>query len=375
MHEIGVGIIGSGFVAEIHVEAFRHVPNARIVAVASPTEGKAADFARRHGIPHAFTDYRRMLELADVHVVDLALPNDFHCQATEAAASAGKHVICEKPLATTLLEADRMIAACRNAGVHLMYAEELCFTPKYVRAKKLVDEGALGELFLLKQSEKHDGPHAPWFWDVSRSGGGVTLDMGCHAIEFFRWLLNKRPITSVYAQMGTYLHRDKTEGDDNSVVLVEIEGGCVGMAEESWAKPGGMDDRAEIYGTKGVTYADLLHGNALETYSQVGYGYAVEKAGATTGWSFTMFEEVWNYGFPQEMQHFIDCVQHGRQPIETGEDGRATLEAIYAAYESARTGQKVMLPFTPPSWATMPIHCWKPWLSPECPAELRKPSR
>jgi hypothetical protein len=75
------------------------------------------------------------------------------------------------------------------------------------------------------------------------------------------------------------------------------------------------------------------------------------------------------------MQHFIDCVQHGRQPIETGEDGRATLEAIYAAYESARTGQKVMLPFTPPSWATMPIHCWKPWLSPECPAELRKPSR
>jgi myo-inositol 2-dehydrogenase/D-chiro-inositol 1-dehydrogenase len=375
MQEIGVGIIGSGFVAEIHVEAFRRVPNARIVAVASPTQGKAADFARRHGIPDAFTDYRQMLELAEVHVVDLALPNDFHCQATELAAAAGKHVICEKPLATTLLEADRMIAACRNAGVHLMYAEELCFTPKYVRAKKLVDEGALGDLFLLKQSEKHDGPHAPWFWDVSRSGGGVTLDMGCHAIEFFRWLLDKRAITSVYAQMGTYLHRDRTEGDDNSVVLLEFEGGCVGMAEESWAKPGGMDDRAEIYGTKGVTYADLLHGNALETYSQVGYGYAVEKAGATTGWSFTMFEEVWNYGFPQEMQHFIDCVHHDRQPIETGEDGRATLEAIYAAYESARTGQKVTLPYTPPSWATMPIHCWKPWLSPECPTELRKPLR
>jgi myo-inositol 2-dehydrogenase/D-chiro-inositol 1-dehydrogenase len=371
MHEIGVGIIGTGFVAEIHVEAFRHVPNARIVAVASPTDGKAATFADRHGIPNAFTDYRRLLELPDVHVVDLALPNDFHCEATELAAAAGKHVICEKPLCTTLAEADRMIAACRTAGVHLMYAEELCFTPKYVRAKRLVDEGALGDLYLIKQSEKHDGPHAPWFWDVSRSGGGVTLDMGCHAIEFFRWLLDKRPITSVYAQMGTYLHAAKTEGDDNSVVLVEFEGGCVGMAEESWAKSGGMDDRAEIYGTKGVTYADLLHGNALETYSQVGYGYAVEKAGATTGWSFTMFEEVWNYGFPQEMQHFIDCVQHGRQPLVTGEDGKATLEAIYAAYESARTGRKVELPFTPPEWATMPIHCWKPWLSPNCPDDLR----
>lgn len=372
MGEIGVGIIGSGFVAEIHVEAFRHVPNARVVAVSSPTEGKAAAFAARHGIPRAFTDYRSMLELPDVHVVDLALPNDLHCAAAEAAAAAGKHVICEKPLATMLAEADRMIAACRRAGVHLMYAEELCFTPKYVRAKRLVDEGALGDVFLIKQSEKHDGPHAPWFWDVSRSGGGVTLDMGCHAIEFFRWILNKRPITSVYAQMGTYLHADKTEGDDNAVILLEFEGGCVGMAEESWAKPGGMDDRAEIYGTKGVTYADLLHGNALETYSQVGYGYAVEKAGATTGWSFTMFEEVWNYGFPQEMQHFIDCVQHGRQPLVTGDDGRATLEAIYAAYESARTGARVALPFTPPEWATRPIHCWKPWLSPDCPEELQR---
>lgn len=80
-----------------------------------------------------------------------------------------------------------------------------------------------------------------------------------------------------------------------------------------------------------------------------------------------MFEEVWNYGFPQEMQHFIDCVQQGRPASETGEDGRAVLEAIYAAYESARTGRKVSLPYTPPTWATKPIYCWKPWLAPGCP--------
>src|SRR5581483_12285543 len=78
-----------------------------------------------------------------------------------------------------------------RARVKLMYAEELCFTPKYVRLKRLVDEGALGRPYLVKQAEKHDGPHAPWFWDVGRSGGGVTLDMGCHAFEFFRWLLGK----------------------------------------------------------------------------------------------------------------------------------------------------------------------------------------
>jgi myo-inositol 2-dehydrogenase / D-chiro-inositol 1-dehydrogenase len=364
MKDVGVGIIGSGFVAEIHAEAFARVPSARVVGAASPNAEHVGAFAERHHLEHSFTDYRRLLERPEVDVVTLCLPNDLHCQAAVDAAAAGKHVICEKPLCMTLAEADRMIAACRGAGVKLMYAEELCFTPKYVRAKQLVDEGALGDVYLVKQSEKHDGPHAPWFWDVERSGGGVTFDMGCHAIEFFRWMLGKRPITSVYAQMATHVHAAKTEGDDNAILLIEFEGGAVGMAEESWTKPGGMDDRAEVHGSKGVTYADLLHGNALETYSETGYGYAVEKAGSTRGWSFTMFEELWNYGFPQEMQHFIDCVQHDRPPLETGEDGRAVVEAIYAAYESARTGQKVPLPYIPPAWATKPIHCWKPRLAP-----------
>ena len=86
-----------------------------------------------------------------------------------------------------------------------------------------------------------------------------------------------------------------------------------------------------------------------------------------------MFEELWNYGFPQELRHFIDCVQHDGTPSETGEDGRAVLEAIYAAYQSARTGSKIAIPFTPPEWATKPIHCWKPWLGPTCPPELRQP--
>jgi predicted dehydrogenase len=313
-----------------------------------------------------------MLDLAEVDVVSLCLPNDLHCRAAIDAADAGKHVICEKPLCATLSEADRMIGACRDAGVKLMYAEELCFTPKYVRAKELADEGALGEIYLVKQSEKHNGPHSDWFWDVQRSGGGVALDMGCHAIEFFRWILGKRRITSVYAQMSTHVHRDRTEGDDNAILLLEFEGGAVGMAEESWTKPGGMDDRAEIHGSRGVTYADLLHGNALETYSEAGYGYAVEKAGETRGWSFTMFEELWNYGFPQEMQHFVDCVREDREPLETGADGKAVLEAIFAAYESARMGRKVALPFTPPRWATKPIYCWKPWLAPHCPDELSR---
>ncbi len=358
MDQIGVGIIGSQFVAELHAESFARVPNARVVAVASPTPDHAESFAAKHSIPKSFTDYRPMLELPEVDVVTLALPNYLHCQAAVDAAAAGKHVICEKPLCITLDEADRMIHACARAGVKLMYAEELCFTPKYARAKELIDAGAVGELYLIKQAEKHNGPHAPWFWDVERSGGGVTLDMGCHAFEFFRWVLGKPEATAVTAQMGTYVHHDRTRGDDDAVIIVEFGDRVRGIAEESWAKVGGMDDKTEFYGSKGVIFADLLRGNALHTYSEVGYDYAVEKAAMTTGWTFTTFEEMWNYGFPQEMQHFTDCIANDTQPLETGEDGRKVLEIIFAAYESAGTGRRVELPFTPPE-GRKPIELWR----------------
>jgi myo-inositol 2-dehydrogenase/D-chiro-inositol 1-dehydrogenase len=356
MRRVGVGLIGSQFVSCIHAEALRACPQADVRAVASPTPGHAQAFAGRFAIPHHFTDYAEMLARPEIDMVVVGAPNDLHCRIALDAAGAGKHVVMEKPLCLNLADADRMIAACRQANVKLMYAEELCFAPKYVRLKQLVESGALGRPTLVKQSEKHDGPHADHFWNVERSGGGVTMDMGCHAVEFFRWMLGRPPVKSVYAQMSTSVHGEKTRGEDNAILILEFEGGVTAIAEESWTKPGGMDDRAEVYGTQGVAYADLLHGNAIETYSAVGYDYAVEKAGSTKGWSFTIYEEAWNYGFHGEMAHFVDCVLSDRPPLVSGEDGRAVLEVVMAAYESARTGCKVALPF--PSAAKKPIDLW-----------------
>ena len=356
MRRVGVGLIGSQFVSSIHAEALRACAQAEVRAVASPTAGHAKALADRFAIPQHFTDYAEMLARPEIDMVVVGAPNDLHCRIALDAAGAGKHVVMEKPLCLNLADADRMIAACREARVKLMYAEELCFAPKYVRLKQLVESGALGRPTLVKQSEKHDGPHADHFWNVERSGGGVTMDMGCHAVEFFRWMLGRPRIKSVYAQMSTSVHGEKTRGEDNAILILEFEGGATAIAEESWTKPGGMDDRAEVYGTQGVAYADLLHGNAIETYSAVGYDYAVEKAGSTKGWSFTIYEEAWNYGFHGEMAHFVDCVQNDREPLVTGEDGRAVLEAVMAAYESARTGCKVALPF--PSKARKPIDLW-----------------
>jgi len=347
VEKVKVGIIGSGFIADLHVAAFQMVPEAEVLAVASPTPGKAKHFAKERGIPNSYEDYRQLLAMQEIQLVTLCVPNYRHCVVTLDAANAGKHIVCEKPLCMTLEEADQMIDACKRAGALLMYAEELCFAPKYVRAKKLVDEGALGKAFLVKQSEEHFGPHMPWFWDVEKSGGGALLDMGCHSIEYARWVFGKPKVKSVQATMGTYVHADKTRGEDHSVCTVVYEGCMVGLAENSWAKHGGVDDRCEIYGSGGFTRADLLRGSSLLTYSEKGYGYAVEKAATTQGYTFTMFEEIWNYGFPQELQHFARCVLGKETPIETGEDGREVLKIIYAAYESAGTGKRIDWPYTP----------------------------
>ncbi len=355
---VKVGIIGSGFEADIHAESFRILPEeAEVVAIASPTPGNAERFARRHKIPRFFTDYRAMLAERDVEMITIAAPNSLHAQITCEAAAIGKHVVCEKPLCMTLEEADLMLETCRKHGVLLMYAEELYFTPKYVKAKQMADEGAFGKVYMVKQSEKHFGPHAPWFWDVERSGGGVFMDMGCHGVAFCWWFLGRPKLKSVLCHMGTYVHAGKTKGEDDCTCILEFENGAKGVVEDSWARRGGMEDRIEVYGEGGVTFADLHMGNALPTYSEYGYGYAVEKAPTTKGWTWPVYEELWNYGFPQEMLHFARCVRGKEEPQATGADGRFVQEVLYAGYQSAGLGARVALPFRPKG-VKRPIDLW-----------------
>ena len=358
MSKVGVGIVGSRFQADCIAASVAAMPDeAEVVAVASPTPGNAEALARRHGVRSVYTDYQAMLADPAVELVAVTAPNRLHAQMTIDAARAGKHVVCEKPLCVTLEEADAMLNACARAGVLLLYAEELFFAPKYVKAKQMADEGAFGRVHLVKQGEKHSGPHSDWFWDVEQSGGGALMDLGCHGIAFCWWFLGKPRVKSVYAQLATQVHGARTLGEDEALCVIEFEGGAVGVVENSWAKPGGMDDSIEIYGDRGQTYADLLMGNALPTYSEVGFGYAVEKASTTQGWTYPVFEEHWNYGFPQEMRHFARCVRGKETPISDGETGRVVQEVLYAAYASAGLGRKVALPFRPRGIAR-PIDLW-----------------
>ncbi len=362
--KVRLGLVGAGFVAQVHAEAFREVQGAEITAVYSQSAARAEAFARAHGVPRWSDDWRSVVAGDDVDAVLLMIPNFRHAEVTLAAAAEGKHVIVEKPLCLTLDEADAMIAACARAGVMLGYAEQLCFSPKYERLRHLASEGAFGRVYHLRQAEKHSGPHADWFWDVRRSGGGALMDMGCHAFGWFRWLLGPsfRP-TEVLCRCDTHMHPERTAGEDHAIAVVTFENEqgerVTAQAEESWAKQGGMDDRAEVYGTGGVGYADLFQGGSALVYSEAGYGYALEKAGNTRGWTFALAEEVHQQGYPHEMQHFVNCIHEGRQPAQTGEDGRAVLEMLLAAYASAGRGAAVQLPFRPEPAPRRPVDLWR----------------
>jgi myo-inositol 2-dehydrogenase / D-chiro-inositol 1-dehydrogenase len=354
---VRVGIIGSQFQADCHAASIGMIENdMTVVAVASPTVAHARALATRYNIPRVYSDYKELAKDAGIEAVSITAPNALHCEMTVAMAEAGKHVICEKPLCMTLQEADKMIEACRVNGVLLLYAEELFFTPKYLKAKEMADSGAFGKVHMIKQSEKHFGPHAEWFWDVKRAGGGALFDLGCHGIAFAYWFLGRPKILTAYSHLGTYVHGDKTQLDDEAVTIVEFEGNAFSIIENSWTRRGGMDDRIEVQGEGGNTMANLHMGNALPTYSEYGFGYAVEKAPTTKGWTWPVFEEMWNYGFPQEMRHFARAIRGLEAPQATGEDGKVVLEAIYAAYASAGLGHKVALPYTPT--AERPVEEW-----------------
>lgn len=153
------------------------------------------------------------------------------------------------------------------------------------------------------------------------------------------------------------MHADKTQGEDECLCILNFAAGSVALVENSWARRGGMDDRIEVHGDAGMTYGNPHMGSAQTTYSEVGYGYAVEKAPTTKGWRYPVFDELWNYGIPQEMAHFARCVKGKERPQATGNDGLLVLEAPYAGYASATAGRKIDLPLNVGT-AKKPVDLW-----------------
>lgn len=311
---LGTGLIGDFYTMTLHSQRSRD----RVSVAYSRSEERGSAFSERWDIPAHTTSVEDAINHPDVDTVVVALPNFLHEEVISLAADAEKAVLCTKPLARSAEEAKRILDKVESAGVFAGYLEDLCYTPKTLKA---VESGSIGDVTWVRSREAHPGPHSAWFWDKDKAGGGAIVDLGCHCIEIIRSFAgkNNRP-AEVMAWADTLVHPIKAE--DNAVGLIRFESGALGQFEVSWSFRGGMDLRDEVAGTEGTIWLNHFLRTGYEMYtSGGGGGYVAEKLESAQGWLFPVGDEVTELGYLDMFTDMFDSMEAGRQPRETFYDG------------------------------------------------------
>jgi myo-inositol 2-dehydrogenase/D-chiro-inositol 1-dehydrogenase len=333
-----VGIVGGSFAGTLHAEGWLKTGRAQIVAVAAPSQETQEKFQSQFSCT-TYSNASEMLNKEELDVISLTLPNVYHYELALQAINKGIHVVCEKPLAMNLQQATEMVAAAKKSSVHLLYAEQLVFAPRYQKIKELIKKNTFGQLVQVSHRERHGGPHAKWFRDPAMSGGGVTMDMGIHGIGLIQWLMKPAKITHVFARILTL---DKSsQVDDHCLLTLEFDNGVLATVDASWVSPGGVDDVLEILGRDGYVRADLARGQTMDVYTLKGADYAAEKVEMTKGWLKISHEEARTWGWYAEIEHFTSVILDGTKSEMTGEEGLEALKVALAAYESAKTNTRI----------------------------------
>lgn len=227
--------------------------------------------------------------------------------------------------------------AAEASGALHGYAETEVFAPANVKARQVIESGALGKVLWVRSREAHSGPHSAHFWNVELTGGGAMHDLGCHCIEAARYFFGKQDaVTEVMAWGATLVHGDKTKGEDNALLMLKFASGGIAHCELSWTAKGGLDLRNEVHGTDGSIFTDVTRMTPISSFTTKPAGYVVEKAEINIGWTRPLPEEAFTYGYQAEMKHFVECVHDGRQPRETYEDGFIVNCILDAGYRSMR---------------------------------------
>ncbi len=347
MDEVKIGIVGAKFAADFHVRTWKRIPGAKVVAVSNRTTETRENFMKTHGISKGYSNYKDLISDPDVELVDICLPNYMHAEVAIAAMEAGKDVICEKPIATNLSDAGRIADVQNRTGVKFFYAEDWIFAPALRRAEEIIKEGGIGKPLYSKGKESHSGSHSPFAKKIEYCGGGAIIHLGVHPIGFFYHLFGM-PESVIGVTSGgkeTNLLHSEFEGEDWGIGILSYREGERVMIEGNYVTRGGMDDSVEIYGSEGVIKVDLTFGNPLSVFSLNGYGYAVEKAEFTHGWTRPAVDEHSSLGYRDELEHFLLCVRDNRKQVRgtTAEDGFNILRIVDAIYRSNRDGKRILL--------------------------------
>ncbi len=340
---VRVAMIGCGNIGvKGHLPAYAELPSASLVAVCDAVPARANSIANMTGAT-PYTQLSELLAREDVDAVDICTPPWTHAVLAIEAAEAGKHILCEKPIAPSLDDADAMIAAAVAHGVRLMIGQTRRFDDRYRTVKAQIEAGRIGRPVYVRRSERQLLPFDAdaWYWDTS-VGGGVILDIGVHASDQLRWLLDDEPAEVFAVGKAVGAAAREAQSFDYAQITFTFTGGGIGFAETSWAHPGefggGQYAALDVVGTDGrIEYSDR-DSNPMLTVSA--------ESGLSLPRYFALMSST-EYAFAAEIGAFVDAIATGSEPILDPADARAAVAMALAAQESAATGKVVRFEGSP----------------------------
>ena len=336
-----MGVVGLGM-GQGHAQGYQSHPGAELVALCDVDEARLQSVAAKMGVPEQYTDTRKMFRQAGLDAVSIAVPNKFHAPLTIAALQAGLHVLCEKPMATTVKEAERMQEAARKARKNLMINFSFRFTEASGALKQQVDAGVIGDIYFGRSVwHRRRGMPGGWFTDKELAGGGPLIDLGVHRLDLALWLMGyPEPVAvsgSTYdliARKVARKERRKYTVEDLACGIVKFANGATLILEASWAlnirEPEHMS--TTLYGTRG---------SLVQKNEEGGYQFTAELFTEEEGNFFTKTLESRTVPTPSAYHEFVNSILEKRQPSATGEQGLKVMKILEGIYKSAEKGREV----------------------------------
>ncbi|MBN2984213.1 MULTISPECIES: Gfo/Idh/MocA family protein [Cohnella] len=352
MKTVKVAVIGTGSISDSHLQSYTRNPGAELIAVCDLNAERAKKKAEQFGAAKSYSDYKELLADPDIDAVSICTWNNTHAEIAIAALRAGKHVLVEKPVSTTVEEALRIQEAVRETGKLLMVGYVRRYDPNAQMLRKFVEQGEFGEIYYAKASalRRHGNPGG-WFADRSRSGGGPLIDIGVHMIDLCWYMMGKpKPITvsgNTYHKLGnranvtSLSHYKAADWDpafntveDLASALIRFENGASLQVDVSFALHAKSNEASvKLYGDKGgfeidpeIVMVTEKNDTILNIVPQTDHK-SFDFAGA----------------FQSEIDHFVECVREGRQPISPIEDGVEMMKILNAVYESSERKEEIRL--------------------------------
>ncbi|MET1029412.1 Gfo/Idh/MocA family protein [Domibacillus tundrae] len=341
MTRIKVGIIGCGSIAKHrHIPEYAMNDNVDIVAFCDIIAARAHAFADQYNAK-AYVDYTELLENEEIDAVSVCTPNSLHAPVSIAALKAGKHVLCEKPMATSNEEAEAMIAAANESGKKLMIGHNQRFVASHAKARSIIESGELGKIYSFRTAFGHGGPEQwsadgehSWFFDKERAFIGAMGDLGVHKTDLLRFLIGEEFVEAA-AFVETSAKANSTV-DDNAVCILKSESGIIGTLAASWSYNGGEDNSTVFYAEKGI----------MRLEDDPDYSLIIDyKNGNSERHSLGAIQsnEEGQQTDTHVVEHFINSIVEDKTPPVCGNEGKKSLEVILAALESSETKQIVRI--------------------------------